>query len=149
MDLELISEVATIIGSISIFLTLFFIIIELKKNVDQTKSVNMANRDDTATNFVLFWSQDGNAELVLKGQKNYDLLNEIEKFRFEGYVETRIRLFMFGATTVNSKNLPFHYYRMQDFFKPDGTMKCYENLMTRKMIPPMWKSVIDTAFSTP
>ena len=84
MDLKLISEVATIIGSISIFLTLFFIIIELKKNVDQTKSVNMANRDDTATNFVLFWSQDGNAELVLKGQKNYDLLNEKEKFRFEG-----------------------------------------------------------------
>ena len=148
MDLKLISEVATIIGSISIFLTLFFIIIELKKNVDQTKSVNMANRDDTATNFVLFWSQDGNAELALKGQKYYDLLNEKEKFRFEGYVETRIRLFMFGATTVNSKNLPFHYYRMQDFFKPDGTMKCYEKLMTRKMIPPMWKSVIDTALST-
>ena len=60
MDLKLISEVATIIGSISIsisisiFLTLFFIIIELKKNVDQTKSVNMANRDDTATNLFFF-----------------------------------------------------------------------------------------------
>ena len=40
----------------------------------------MANRDDTATNFILFWSQDGNAELVLKGQKNYDLLDEKEKF---------------------------------------------------------------------
>ena len=79
MDLKLISEVATIIGSISIFLTLFFIIIELKKNVDQTKSVNMPNRDDTTTIFILFWSQDGNAELVLKGQRNYDLLDEKEK----------------------------------------------------------------------
>ena len=80
MGLKLISEVATIIGSISIFLTLFFIIIELKKNVDQTKSVNMASRDDTATNFILFWSRDENAKLVLKGQKNYDLLDGKEKF---------------------------------------------------------------------
>ena len=148
MDFKLIAEIATIIGSISIFLTLIFVIIELKKNADQTKSVNMASRDDTATHFVLFWSKDENAKLVLKGQKNYDLLDDKEKFQFEGYVETRLRLFMFGETTVDSKNLPFHYYRMQDFFKPDGTMKCYENLMTRKMIPPMWKSVIDTALST-
>ena len=80
MDLKLISEVATIIGSISIFFTLFFITIELKKNVDQTKSVNMASRDDNATNFILFWSRDENAKLVLKGQKNYDLLDGKEKF---------------------------------------------------------------------
>jgi len=72
MDFKLISEIATIIGSISIFLTLIFVIIELKKNADQTKSVNMASRDDTATHFVLFWSKDENAKLVLKGQKNYD-----------------------------------------------------------------------------
>lgn len=75
MDLKLISEIATILGSISIFLTLIFVIIELKKNVDQTKSVNMASRDDTATNFILFWSRDENAKLVLKGQKNYNLLD--------------------------------------------------------------------------
>ena len=85
----------------------------------------------------------------LKGQKNYDLLDDKEKFQFEDYVETWLRLFMFGATTVNPKNLVFHYYRMQDFFKSDGTMKCYEILLTRKMIPPMWKSVIDTALNTP
>ena len=59
MDLKLISEVATIIGSISIFLTLFFIIIELKKNVDQTKSVNMADRADTATNLFFFGAETG------------------------------------------------------------------------------------------
>ena len=69
MDLKLISEIATILGSISIFLTLIFVIIELKKNVDQTKSVNMASRDDTATNFILFWSRDENAKLVLKARK--------------------------------------------------------------------------------
>ena len=68
MDLKLISEIATILGSISIFLTLIFVIIELKKNVDQTKSVNMASRDDTATNFILFWSRNENAKLVLKAR---------------------------------------------------------------------------------
>ncbi len=40
----------------------------------------MASRDDTATNFILFWSRDENAKLVLKGQKNYDLLDGKEKF---------------------------------------------------------------------
>ena len=54
IDIKLIAEIAAIIGSISIFLTLIFVIIEFKKNADQTKSVNMASRDDTATHFVLF-----------------------------------------------------------------------------------------------
>ncbi len=76
MDFKLIVEISTIIGSISIFLTLIFVIIELKKNADQTKPVNMASQDDTSTHSVLFLSKDENAKLVLKGQKNYDLLDD-------------------------------------------------------------------------
>ena len=45
MDLKLIADAATIVGSLSIFFTLIFIVIELKKSVDQTKLVNNANRD--------------------------------------------------------------------------------------------------------
>ena len=45
MDLKLIADAATIVGSLSNFLTLIFIVIELKKSVDQTKLVNNANRD--------------------------------------------------------------------------------------------------------
>ena len=62
MDLKLIADAATIVGSLSIFLTLIFIVIELKKSVDQTKLVNNANRDLLHSEWLHFWSNTENAK---------------------------------------------------------------------------------------
>ena len=45
MGITLIVEIATIIGSVSILLTLIFVVIELKKNVDQARTANIATQD--------------------------------------------------------------------------------------------------------
>ena len=45
MDLKLIADAATIVGSLSIFLTLIFVGYELKENVYQSKLANRSNRD--------------------------------------------------------------------------------------------------------
>ena len=45
MELKLIANIATIIGSLSIFLTLIFVGYELKENVYQSKLANQSNRD--------------------------------------------------------------------------------------------------------
>ena len=82
MDLKLIADSATIVGSLSIFLTLIFIVIELKKSVDQTKLVNNANRDLLHSEWLHFWSNHQNAELVSRGRGNYIDLTTAEKFQF-------------------------------------------------------------------
>ena len=71
MDLKLIADVATIVGSLSIFLTLISIVIELKKSVDQTKLVNNANRDLLHSEWLHFWSDTKNAKLVAKDLNSY------------------------------------------------------------------------------
>ena len=64
MDLKFFAEIETIVSSFSIFVTLIFIVIELKRNLDQTKLVNIANRDLINSEFVHFWADEDNEKLV-------------------------------------------------------------------------------------
>ena len=82
MDLKLIADAATIVGSLSIFLTLIFVGYELKENVTQTKLANRSNRDLLHSEWVHFWSDKENAALVIKGREDFDNLNQYEKFQF-------------------------------------------------------------------
>ena len=149
MDLKLIADVATIVGSLSIFLTLIFIVIELKKSVDQTKLVNNANRDLLHSEWLHFWSDTKNAELVAKGRDSYIELNTSEKFQFEQFIEQRIRLFVFALPTVqNETNLNFHYARARDFFDHSGAMDCYLALKERQLLAPPWTNFVDRALVT-
>ena len=133
MDLKLIADAATIVGSLSIFLTLIFIIIELKKSVDQTKLVNNANRDLLHSEWLHFWSYHQNAELVSRGRGNYIDLTTAEKFQFEQFIEQRIRLFVFALPTVqNETNLEFHYARARFLWplRSNGLLPCIERATT-------------------
>ena len=146
MDLKLIADAATIVGSLSIFLTLIFIVIELKKSVDQTKLVNNANRDLLHSEWLHFWSNHQNAELVSRSRGNYIDLTTAEKFQFEQFIEQRIRLFVFALPTVqNETNLEFHYARARDFFGHSGAMDCYLALKERQLLAPPWTNFIDKA----
>ena len=80
IDLKLIADVATIVGSLSIFLTLIFIVSELKKSVDQTKLVNYANRDLLHTEWLHFSNDTKSAELVAEGRDSYIELTTSENF---------------------------------------------------------------------
>ena len=146
MDLKLIADAATIVGSLSIFLTLIFIVIELKKSVDQTKLVNNANRDLLHSEWLHFWSNTENAKLVAKGRDSYIELSTSEKFQFEQFIEQRIRLFVFALPTVqNETNLSFHYAGARDFFGHSGAMDCYLALKKRQLIAPPWTNFVDQA----
>ncbi len=145
MDLKLLVDIASIVGSFSIFFTLIFIAIELKKNVDQTNSVNIANRDLVNSEFTHFWVNEAAAELVIKGRMDFDKLNEKEKFQFETFIEQRIKLFAFGSTTVHGKDREILNYKIRDFLKHPGAINCYERMKEQNLMPPVWTVVIDGA----
>ena len=100
MDLQSYGQIAEIITAISILLTLVFLVIELRKSISQTKSVNIANRDLVNSEFVHFWADEKNARLVVKGRNHFESLNSVELFQFESFIEQRVKLFAFGSTTV-------------------------------------------------
>ena len=145
MDLRSFAEIATIVSSFCIFVTLIFIVIELKKNLDQTKLVNIANRDLVNSEFVHFWAGEENAKLVIKGRNAFESLTDAELYQFESFIEQRIKLFCFGANTVTKGNRIILDYKIREFLEHSGSLKCYENLISKNLIPPMWRAVIDPA----
>ena len=63
------ADLAAIFGAISIFITLIFIIIELRKNFEQFRIIREIHLHDVQNQYYLFWSRPNNANLYLRPQK--------------------------------------------------------------------------------
>lgn len=143
MNIEYITLFSTVIGTISVITTLIFLILELRRNVSQYKSANLINRDNQYYDFTNYWSKDENLKVVMKGRENYSGLNELEKFKFENYIENRVRMFSFSVNSSRvSDSLMFHRNRINEFFQFDGSLECYQDLLNRNIIPYVWDDVI-------
>ena len=143
MNIEYITLISTVIGTISVIITLLFLILELRRNVSQYKSANLINRDNQYYDFTNYWSKEENLKVVMKGRENYSSLNELEKFKFENYIENRVRMFSFSVNSSRvSDSLMFHRNRINEFFQFDGSLECYKDLLNRNIIPYVWDDVI-------
>ena len=149
MGLNTFAEIATIIGSLSIFVTLIFVVIELKENLTQIKLAKRSNRDLLQSEWVHFCSEKENAELIIKGREDFDNLNQYEKFQFEQFIKQRIRLFWSAPAIVEDQpNLEILNTRAGDFFALSGSMACYQNLKDRKLVLILWMNYIELALNS-
>ena len=148
MELKLIANIATIIGSLSIFLTLIFVGYELKENVYQSKLANQSNRDLLHSEWLHFWSSKENAALVIKGREDFNSLSKSEKYQFEQFIEQRTRLFGSANSIANKNGWKILRSRAKDFFSYPGSMACYENLKEKELIAIPWMSFIDDALKS-
>ena len=145
MDLQSYAQIAEIIAAFSIFLTLVFLVIELRKNLSQTKLVNIANRDLVNSEFVHFWADEKNAVLVVKGRNDFASLNSVELYQFESFIEQRVKLFAFGSTTVFGEDKIIFRHKIREFVQHPGALECYQKMVSNKLIPPVWRNVVDPA----
>ena len=145
MDLQSYGQIAEIIAAFSILLTLVFLVIELRKSISQTKSVNIANRDLVNSEFVHFWADEKNARLLVKGRDHFASLNSVELYQFESFIEQRVKLFAFGSTTVFGEDRIIQQHKIREFFQYSGALECYQNMVSNKLIPPVWRNVVDPA----
>ena len=146
MEAEFLAEIATIVGAVSILLTLLFVIIELKNNVTQARAANIASRDQQYSQFMRYWFEEENFALIQKGRKDYEALDDKEKQKFEYYIDERVRMFSFSLSTGQVSSTPqFHYKRIKEFFKYQGCIQCYEHLVAEKVIPTAWQQHIQKA----
>ena len=145
MDMQLYAQIAEIIAAFSILLTLVFLVIELRKSISQTKSVNIANRDLVNSEFVHFWADEKNAWLVVKGRNHFASLSSVELYQFESFIEQRVKLFAFGSTTVFGEDRIIQQHKIREFFQYSGALECYQKMVSNKLIPPVWRNVVDPA----
>ena len=136
METAFLAEIATIVGTVSILLTLVFVVIELKNNATQARAANIASRDQQISQFMRYWFEEENFALVQKGRKDYGALNNKEKQKFEYYIDERVRIFSFSLSTGQLSSTPqIHYKRITEFFKYQGCIQCYKHLVSEKVIP--------------
>ena len=147
MDMQLYAQIAEVIAALALVLTLVFLVIELRKNISQTKLVNIANRDLVNSEFVHFWADEKNAMLVVKGRNNFASLNKAEAYQFESFIEQRVKLFAFGSTTVFGEDRIIQQHKIREFFQYPGAIECYQKMVANKLIPPMWRTVVDPALT--
>ena len=146
MGTAFLAEVATIVGAVSILLTLVFVVIELKNNAAQARAANIASRDQQYSQFMRYWFEEENFALVQKGREDYEALDDTEKQKFEYYIDERVRMFSFSLSTGQVSSTPqFHYKRIKEFFKYQGCIQCYEHLVSEKVIPTAWQRHIQEA----
>ena len=145
MDLTGWANVAAIFGAISIFITLIFVVVELRKTLTQFRLIREIHLHEVQNQFFLFWSQPENAELVLRGRSEFDSLTASEQFSFENYVELRIRFFSFGFNLIDKSLFNAQNARIKHFFKDPGTFTCYQKMNAENRIPPLWSDIIEEA----
>ena len=146
METAFLAELATIVGAVSILLTLVFVVIELKNNAAQARAANIASRDQQYSQFMRYWFEEENFALVQKGRDDYEALDETEKKKFEYYIDERVRMFSFSLSTGQMSSTPqFHYERIKEFFKYQGCIQCYEHLVSKKVIPTAWQRHVKEA----
>ena len=146
METAFLAEIATIVGAVSILLTLVFVVIELKNNAAQARAANIASRDQQYSQFMRYWFEEENFALVQKGREDYEALDDTEKQKFEYYIDERVRMFSFSLSTGQVSSTPqFHYKRIKEFFKYQGCIQCYKHLVSEKVIPTAWQRHIQGA----
>ncbi len=79
METAFLTEIATIVGAVSILLTLVFVVIELKNSASQARAANIDFRDHQYSQFMRYWFEEENVALVQKGRADYEALDATEK----------------------------------------------------------------------
>ena len=69
MEITSVAYVGAILGSVSIFLDLMFLVIKLKKNIDQARAANIGAREQQYSQYTRYRLQSDNMVLVVKERK--------------------------------------------------------------------------------
>ena len=81
MDLLEIGAIAQIFGAIAILVSLIFVVIELRKNLQQHLLSNTLARSIEVEKMHYQQMDESMANLIVKGRKSYNHLDENEKIR--------------------------------------------------------------------
>ena len=142
VDLLELGALAQIIGAIAIIISLFFVLIELRKNLQQHLLSNTLARSIEVEKMHYRQMDESMADLIVKGRKLYNNLNENEKIRLESYLLQKLAIYSRGyaIAAASAYGQPTQHLKdriktnAQEFLSYQGIKECYKDLQERDLI---------------
>ena len=142
MSLLNLGALAQISGAVAIFISLIFVIIELRKNLHQHRLSNMLNRSIEVEKMYYLQMHESLARLLEKGRKSYGSLEGYEKIQLESYLLQKLAIYSrghaiaaassYGQKTNDLKNRIV--INTKEFLSYEGIRECYRSLRGRDLI---------------
>ena len=142
VDLLELGALAQIVGAIAIIISLFFVLIELRKNLQQHLLSNTLARSIEVEKMHYRQMDESMADLIVKGRKLYNNLNENEKIRLESYLLQKLAIYSRGyaIAAASAYGQPTQHLKdriktnAQEFLSYQGIKECYKDLQERDLI---------------
>ena len=142
VDLLELGALAQIVGAIAIIISLFFVLIELRKNLQQHLLSNTLARSIEVEKMHYRQMDESMADLIVKGTKSYNNLNENEKIRLESYLLQKLAIYSRGyaIAAASAYGQPTQHLKdriktnAQEFLSYQGIKECYKDLQERDLI---------------
>ena len=87
MNFEIITDIVAIVGAIALIVSLVFVAVELKKNVEQSITTNWYERVEKNRHIREMLLDKDLAAVVEKGDESFHSLDGVERLRYSSYME--------------------------------------------------------------
>ena len=142
VDLLELGALAQMVGAIAIIISLFLVLVELRKNLQQHLLSNTLARSIEVEKMHYQQMDESMADLIVKGRKSYNHLDENEKIRLESYLLQKLAIYSRGYTiaAASAYGQPTQHLKdriktnAQEFLSYQGIKECYKNLQERDLI---------------
>ena len=139
VDLLELGALAQMVGAIAIIISLFLVLVELRKNLQQHLLSNTLARSIEVEKMHYQQMDESMANLIVKGRKSYNHLDENEKIRLESYLLQKLAIYSRGYTiaAASAYGQPTQHLKdriktnAQDFLSYEGIKECYKDLRER------------------
>ena len=142
VDLLELGALAQMVGAIAIIISLFLVLVELRKNLQQHLLSNTLARSIEVEKMHYQQMDESMADLIVKGRKSYSHLNENEKIRLESYLLQKLAIYSRGyaIAAASAYGQPTQHLKdriktnAQEFLSYQGIKECYKDLQERDLI---------------
>tara|TARA_B100001142_G_scaffold179493_1_gene179004 strand:- start:363 stop:842 length:480 start_codon:yes stop_codon:yes gene_type:complete len=142
VDLLELGALAQMVGAIAIIISLFLVLVELRKNLQQHLLSNTLARSIEVEKMHYQQMDESMANLIVKGRKSYNHLDENEKIRLESYLLQKLAIYSRGYTIASASayGQPTQHLKdriktnAQEFLSYEGIKECYKDLRERDLI---------------
>ena len=139
VDLLELGALAQMVGAIAIIISLFLVLVELRKNLQQHLLSNTLARSIEVEKMHYQQMDESMANLIVKGRKSYNHLDENEKIRLESYLLQKLAIYSRGYTiaAASAYGQPTQHLKdriktnAHEFLSYEGIKEGYKDLRER------------------
>ena len=161
MNFEIFTDVAAIIGAIALIVSLVFVAVELKKNVEQSITTNWYERAEKNQHIREFLLDKDLAAVIKKGDESFHALDGVERVQYSAYMELVVFNLIFNVVASDYaapqvKNLidfkagkneseDWNKGRIRYYFDKNGVIEWFKYFNEAMPMPPHFHAIISSA----